>query len=147
MGELIELIVRIILGAFGDRPSPPPPPRLPPLPAPAAPAPPIPGRPTKRPVPVRRPPPLSRNLNRPQKVSGKRRGQVAPPPLPPLPTLAKAPPAMPAPAVVQHRHSVISASGIGTLIRSRPAALRSIFVMSEVVRPPLALRQRQAELH
>ncbi|MGA3065906.1 MAG: hypothetical protein ABSF29_03565 [Tepidisphaeraceae bacterium] len=50
--------------------------------------------------------------------------------------------AVSAPATVQHRHSVISAYSIGKLIRSRPEALRSIFVMSEVVQPPLALRTK-----
>jgi hypothetical protein len=44
------------------------------------------------------------------------------------------------PAVVRSQPTTVSAAGIHQLIYSRPVALRTIFTLSEVIRPPLALR-------
>jgi cell division protein FtsN len=72
-----------------------------------------------------------------------RRGN-APPPIPqpvappPIPKLA---PARPAPAATTSAPAAISAAAIRQLMLSRRNAMRTIYVLSEVVGPPLALRQ------
>jgi hypothetical protein len=66
---------------------------------------------------------------------------VAAPPLPPRP-VAKPPlpPAHPAAVPAKPAAPAISAVSIRQLIRSRPTALRTIFALSEVLMPPVSMR-------
>ncbi len=60
----------------------------------------------------------------------------APPPLPPTPARAAvkpAPPPAPRPQLTGNR--------IRQLLHSRPATMRTIFVLSEVLQPPISLRR------
>jgi TolA-binding protein len=69
----------------------------------------------------------------------------APPPIPqpvaaappPIPKLA---PARPAPAATHAAPAAISSAAIRQLMLSRRSAMRTIYVLSEVVGPPLAMR-------
>jgi hypothetical protein len=80
-------------------------------------------------------------LRKSQQRPGQR--QMAPPPIPapappPTPHLAPAPPTRAvAPATAQ---PAITAKGIRNLMLTRKSALRTIYVLSEVVGPPLSLR-------
>jgi hypothetical protein len=73
-----------------------------------------------------------------------RRG-IAPPP---IPQPADAPPTLrvaagrPAPTATHSAPAAISAGAIRQLMLSRKSAMRTIYVLSEVVGPPLALRGR-----
>ena len=74
-----------------------------------------------------------------------RRGD-APPPIPqPVATAPPAPrvaAARPAPAATHSAPAAISAAAIRQLMLSRRSAMRTIYVLSEVVGPPLAMRER-----
>jgi len=81
---------------------------------------------------------------RPQALTKRRaavqRRVVAPPPLPQAPQPAAAPPKAAPPATVASRSPAITSTGIRQLMLSRPAAMRTIYVLTEVVGKPLGLR-------
>jgi hypothetical protein len=158
MDTLIELIVRGLIALFSGSsqqklPPPRPVPRIPPIDQ-------LPGQQprggqqvTKRPPPRPGQTGARPQLNRPQptrqatirRIAGKLK---SPPPIPrppsaapPLPRAAVArTPEPPKPAVVTKTPSTISATAIRQLMLSRRTAMRTIYVLSEVVGPPIALR-------
>jgi hypothetical protein len=170
MDTLIELIIRGLIALFtgrSDQPSAPPRqvPRIPPIDT-IPPANPLQQRATQltrrpqqaaRPQLIRkqpiRPPANSPQLKRPpskpmRRTLGK---SNAPPPIPRPPSVAAAPlPPMPRPAVARATESAaatvatsrttISAAAIRQLILSRRTAMRTIYVLSEVIGPPVGLR-------
>ena len=137
MDTLIELIVRALIALFTGsserRPVPLPPSR------------PVPKIPPIRQVPQPRQPQMRRppTGQLPGRFPPARRPNVPPPT--PQPTPAAPPPpriaAPPAPAAVSSAPPAISAAAIRQLMLSRKSALRTIYVLSEVVGPPLALRR------
>jgi hypothetical protein len=156
MDTLIELIVRALIALFSgssDKKLPPPRsiPRIPPIDQ----------APTQQPRGgqqiTTRPPsrtPINRQqINRQQmnrqaairRVAGKLK---APPPIPrpasaspplPRPSAARTP-EPPKPATATKPQSTITAPAIRQLMLSRRSAMRTIYVLSEVVGPPIALR-------
>jgi len=153
MDTLIELIVRGLIALFsGSSNQKLPPPRsvpgIPPIDQ-------LPGQQprggqqvTKRPPPRQTQTGSRPQLNRPPAM---RRGMGKLKAPPPIPRLASAAPPLPRtvpartpepakPAVVTKAQSTISASSIRQLMLSRRTAMRTIYVLSEVVGPPIALR-------
>lgn len=144
MDELIELIVRALIELFssGRSAAPSQPkivPKVPPQPSPDV------VRQMQqraRPAPMRRQQAILQQMmrgGRPPKGTG-----PPPPPRraePVVPRSSIAPPAAPPPPVSR---PPISAVAISQLISSRPTALRTVYVLSEVIQPPLALREVSA---
>lgn len=137
MEELIGLIIQALVELFsGGRNTPkpgakPPPQRLaqPPI------APPTARQTVRRPIPTRKPQPP----RRPGRMMIKPLPAAAPVPRPViLPASAVRPPASPPPPPAS---PPIRATAVRQLIRSRPASLRTICVLSEIIQPPLALRE------
>jgi len=161
MDTLIELIVRGLIALFSgssDSPRQQTPRSVPKIP-------PIRDVPAQRPIggqqpidnklALRRQQAVRQQMMRAQKMRqpqkrqpAMKRGNVkekAPPPLPrpaayAAPTPKRTQVTAPPPTAPGAR-SGISASGIRQLLRSRPAALRTIFALSEVVGRPVALRE------
>jgi hypothetical protein len=147
--DLIELIVQILVGLFSGSDAKPQPPRqvqkIPPsreIPA---------QRPMARPnqqrasprrnspgsYPPRPPQPAMRRIIK--KIKGPPSIAMRPPP-PPLPRVPVPPAPEPIKPVVAKPQAAISATGIRQLILTRRSALRTIYVLSEVIGPPIALR-------
>jgi hypothetical protein len=126
MDTLIELIVRGLIALFSGGDAKPPPPRqLPKIP-------PIPRKPLgpmKRPYPPR--PPAIRQAAPPRGI---------PVPLPPTPKAQPSPPPAKAPSP-SPAQPTINAAAVRQLLVSRRSALRTVYVLSEIVGPPLALRK------
>lgn len=135
MDYLIEMLVNAIVAAFRDRA--PKAMKLPaPIPRQQSPAA---NRTMARP-PQRRPI-AQATLRRSPKVV--RPAQASPKPVsPPRPVAAKPVPKPIAPA--QPAAAPLTGAAIGQLLRSRPATVRSVFVLTEILQPPLALRERSA---
>jgi hypothetical protein len=162
MEELIAIIVNMIVGWMSDK-KPTPPPRLMQNPPPVPPNPQNPQnfRPVSNNTTARRwvDPRLAKQVKpigpprlKARMQMGKFQGQpkkIAPPPLPRLPgkvvakEVAKSSPQAVPPAA---RPASLNASAIQQLIRSRPATLRTIMLLSEVIRPPLSLRNSNREM-
>jgi hypothetical protein len=169
MDTLIELIIRGLIALFTGRPDQPsaPPrqiPRIPPIDT-IPPANPLQQRATQltrrpqqaarpqaiRKQPIRPPansPQLKRLFSKPmRRAPGK---SNAPPPIPRPPSVAAPLPPMPRPVVARAPESAaatvatsrttISAAAIRQLILSRRTAMRTIYVLSEVIGPPVGLR-------
>ncbi|HEX4055891.1 MAG TPA: hypothetical protein VHX86_16630 [Tepidisphaeraceae bacterium] len=148
MDELIELIVRALIALFSNRSDTSQKPKMVPKVPPQAPSPEARRQMQQRarPAPMQRQQAILQQMMRsgpPPKSSKKRTG--SPPPLnralPAVPTPSTVPPATPPPPAGRPR---LSATAIGQLISSRPNALRSVYVLSEVIQPPLALREVSA---
>jgi len=150
MDTLIELIVRGLIALFSggnqqsQSPTPRPPPRTPPQ--------------TRRPGggPMnrqsqypQRPPAMGRGTarNMPSRGAPARGGPprgMPPIPLPaapPLPAKPAAPKAQAPATATSAPPTTITASAIRQLLKSRRSALRTVFVLSEVVGPPVGLRE------
>lgn len=128
MDTLIEIIVRALIALFsgGQQKQMPPPRTLPKIP-------PVPRR-AGQPVP-RRYPPRPPALRGPAAIRGIPIPQsIAPPPPPKREQPTMAPP----PSAAQPQ---ISAAAIRQLMLARRSALRTIYVLSEVVGPPVGLRE------
>jgi hypothetical protein len=158
---LAEFIVRMILEAVTGRPANKPP-AIPPLRPPPLPPSAIPGqnpnfqRPPQRradpggPGPQIMPPRpnVPNKFQLRQKISRRTAARPGPrsPVQPPTPIAPPAPAARvveveaPPPTAHKVQPPTITGSAIHELIQSRPVALRTIFTLSEVIRPPLALR-------
>jgi DNA-directed RNA polymerase specialized sigma24 family protein len=133
MDWLLEMLVNAIVSAFRDRA-----PRTTPVPA----------RPTARPSPpATKPAPPRRSPAPPQARRGGSRPATkriaasplspAPPPTPDPRFVVTMPAPPPAP---QSAANPLSSVAIRRLIHSRPAAMRSIVILSEILQPPLGLR-------
>jgi hypothetical protein len=144
MDYLIIQLVKMIIGLFSDKkekkgantmPPRPPPPNRPEDPVQYFAAPNSGFAPGKRQIQMHK-------FRRQPVPQPRRAAPVGAPPLPPrLPPKPAAPVAAPALAVpVKAPAPAISAISIRQLIRSRPTALRTIFALSEVLMPPVALR-------
>ena len=145
MDYLIVQLVKLIIGLFGDNkekkgantlPPRPPPPNRPEDPIQYFAAPTSGFKPGNRQIQLHK-------FRRQPVPQPRRAAPVGAPPLPPrLPPKPAAPVA--AAAHLQWRlkppASAISANSIRQLIRSRPTAVRTIFALSEVLMPPVALR-------
>jgi len=136
MDYIIELIINAIVAAFRDR-TPRPTKPLAPIPRPQSPkanrviARPPQRRPVRQQVTSQFPP-----RPRPETVATAQRSPKSAPPARPVPAKPAPKPAAPTPPAA----APLSGVAIGQLIRSRPAALRSVIVLSEILQPPLALR-------
>jgi hypothetical protein len=142
MDTLIELIVRGLIALFTGRSEQPQQPKI----APRVP-PQLPQSPAARRMAQQKPrlTPMQRQQAMLQEM--RRRG-IAPKqalqPAPPPPRLAAIPPRPSADSQAAARPKFsppsLSAAAIGQLVASHPTALRTMFVLSEVIQPPLALR-------
>jgi hypothetical protein len=156
MEQLIELIVRALIALFSgsSEKTPAPPPRQAPK------IPPIRTNPPAmqpRQMQQRRPQTMTvRPMTRAEAMrqiamrqAATRRGAGAPPPMPPKLVAAHPPLPRPAPpkavetasaAPATKSKTTLSAAAIRQLMLSRKSAMRTIYVLSEVVGPPVALR-------
>ncbi|MGD0463616.1 MAG: hypothetical protein ABSB74_14110 [Tepidisphaeraceae bacterium] len=147
MDELIELIVRALIALFSGGSEPPQQPKIaprvpPPLPQSPAARRPAQAQPRPRPTAMQRQQAMLQEMMRRGMAAKKPQKPVAPPPrpaaVPPRPSADSQASARP-----QASRPSLSAAAIRQLVTSRPFALRTMFVLSEVIQPPLALRSEE----
>jgi len=145
MDELIELIVRALIALFSGRSEQPPQPKIAPRvppPLPQSPGARRPASPRPRPATMQRQQAILQEMMRRGMAAKKPQKPVAPPPrpaaVPPRPSADSQASARP-----QASRPSLSAAAIRQLVTSRPFALRTMFVLSEVIQPPLALRSEE----
>jgi hypothetical protein len=148
MDQLIELIVRALIELFSSRRSDPPK-KQPPKKQPPRTV--RPGSPVRRAqarspeLPIRRQQEILQELmllDPPPRFPKNRKGPPAAPP----PRVVKpvSPPAtVPRAAIPPPVSPRIASTAIAQLIASRPTALRTAYVLSEIIQPPLALRNAE----
>ena len=142
MDELIELIVRSLVSLITGARQPPtnrPPPTNHPQGGSSM-------QPSDTPMQFRLPTARQQRVRNVSRIPGKpvqrkRAPLFATPPAPPaVPKAAPAPPSRPPAAPSAPASSNITATAIRQLLRSRPATLRTIIALNEIMQPPLALR-------
>jgi hypothetical protein len=140
MDLLIDLLIRLLTGLFGQPPTLPKGPGFPTLPLPPRPpnpqaAPPRP-RPPIQPGQARPPTPAQQQAMR--RAAAKPQRAPAPKPAPPPPRAKAAPQAAMTTTTMQRPTSEVDAAALRRWLR--PQVLHNQFILSEIFQPPLALR-------